>query len=136
METAIDELKRGKAPGPDGMGSDLYRMYKNKVAPFLFLVFEESFKNGALPKTFTRTHTILIPKSEDPLKRQSVTGYRPITLANTDYKILMKIIAKRLQSVISMIVGPHQTCGIKGRSIVTNIHVARSVLQCCDMFFS
>lgn len=45
---------------------------------------------------------------------------------------MMKILAKRLQTVITDLVGPHQTCGIKGRSIFSNIHVARSILECCD----
>lgn len=38
----------------------------------------------------------------------------------------------RLQSVVKEIVGPHQACGIKGRNIVTNTHIARSVLECSD----
>lgn len=97
-------------------------------------MFSEAFEARILPLSFLRTHTVLIPKSEDREKLQSVSGYRPITLANTDYKVLMKIIARRLQGVITMLVGPHQTCGIRGRSIVTNVHVARSVLQCCDIF--
>lgn len=33
---------------------------------------------------------------------------------------------------MTSIVGPHQTCGIRGRSILNNIHVARSILECCD----
>lgn len=45
----------------------------------------------------------------------------------------MKILARRLQSVITELVGPHQTCGIKGRTIFTNMHKARSVLECCDV---
>lgn len=49
-----------------------------------------------------------------------------------DYKIIMKILAKRLQNVICEIVGEHQTCGIRGRSILTNIHIVRSLLELCD----
>lgn len=37
-----------------------------------------------------------------------------------------------MQSIITDLVGPHHTCGIKGRSIFTNIHVARSILEYCD----
>lgn len=135
IQTAISELKVGKSPGPDGLGADFYKRFSDIVTPFLFMVFREAYESKVLPPSFGRTHTVLIPKSEDRVKLQSVSGYRPITLANVDYKILMKILAQRLQSVITSVVGPHQTCGIKGRSIVTNVHVARSVLECCDMFF-
>lgn len=44
----------------------------------------------------------------------------------------MTVLAKQVQSVIQEFVGPHQTCGIKRRSIYTNIHTARSILECCD----
>lgn len=88
------------------------------------------------PLSFRRTHTVLIPKSDDPAQLLSVKSYRPISLANVDYKIFMKVLARRMQSVITTIVGPHQTCGIKGRTIFTNIHVARSILECCDAFGS
>lgn len=37
----------------------------------------------------------------------------------------MKVLARRLQNVICKIVGEHQTRGIKGRSILTNVHIAR-----------
>lgn len=47
----------------------------------------------------------------------------------------MKVLAKRMQGVIKSLIGPHQTCGIKGRTIFTNIHVARSVLEYCDADF-
>lgn len=76
---------------------------------------------------------MLIPKSDDEEKLLLPGSYRPITLANVDYKIFTKALAKRLQSVIKTLVGPHQTCGIKGRSIATNVHTARSVLECCDV---
>lgn len=134
VETAIGNLKGGKSPGPDGLGAAFYKRFSNVLAPFLYRVFTEAFEAGFLPFSFSRTHTVLIPKSDDKAKLQSVTGYRPITLANTDYKVLMKIIARRLQGIITTLVGPHQTCGIQGRSILNNVHVARSVLQCCDVF--
>lgn len=57
--------------------------------------------------------------------------YRLIPLCNVDYKIFTKIIASRLQYVMSKSIGAHQTRGIKGRSIQTNIYVACCVLQTC-----
>lgn len=79
---------------------------------------------------------VLIPKTDDPEKLISVGSYRPISLTNVDYKIYMKVLAKRMQTIITEVVGPHQTCGIKGRKIATNVHVARSVLECCNTFES
>lgn len=74
---------------------------------------------------------ILIPKSEDSVKLRCVTNYRPITLCNTDCKTFSKLLTRRLQHVICQIAEEHhQTCGIKERTIQTNLHIARSVLEC------
>lgn len=135
IEEAIENLNNGKSPGPDGLGADFYKAFKSDLAVFLCDVFRESFSQGCLPPSFSQAHTILIPKSDDPDQLSKVTGFRPITLTNTDYKIFMNILARRLQGVIKTLVGPHQTCGIKGRSIYTNIHVVRSILELCDMDF-
>lgn len=95
-------------------------------------LFNEAFELKALPPSYGEAHTILIPKTEDTDKLKHVTAYRPISLTNVDYKIFMKVLAQRIQTVIKQIVGPHQTCGIKGRTIFSNTHKARCVLECCD----
>lgn len=132
VECAILKLNPGKAPGPDGLSSAFYKKFKHILSPLLAAVYNEAFDLKALPPSFAEAHTILIPKTDNREKLKQVTAYRPISLTNVDYKILMKVIAQRLQTVITELVGPHQTCGIKGRSIFTNIHKARCVLECCD----
>lgn len=132
IQIAIDDLSTGKTPGPDGLGAEFYKEFKTEAAYVLQKVLIEAYENNRLPPSFLRTHTVLIPKSDDPVKLLSVASYRPISLANVDYKIYMKVLTTRLQSVIQCLVGSHQTCGIKGRTIGTNVHVARSILECCD----
>lgn len=129
IRRAIDSLARQKTPGPDGLCAEFYQTFKEAISPVLLSVFNESYENHSLPLSFAEAHTVLIPKSEDKVKKLSVTGYRPITLCNIDYKIFTKIITRRLQSVIGTLIGDHQTCGIRGRSIQTNIHVARSIFE-------
>lgn len=50
-------------------------------------------------------------------------------MCNVDYKIWAKILTTRLQRVITDLLGDQQTCGIRGRAIQSNIHVARSILE-------
>lgn len=132
IQKAVDELPSHKAPGPDGITSEFYKTFKTRSCTVLLNVLREAYDVKKLPPSFLKTHTILIPKSEDSVKLRCVTNYRPITLCNTDYKIFTKILTRRLQHVICQIVGEHQTCGIKGRTIQSNIHIARSVLECCS----
>lgn len=132
IKNAIDDLTTGKSPGPDGLGAEFYKFFKEDIAVILHSVIMEAYEFKRTPPTFRKSHIVLIPKTDDPEKLLAVESYRPISLTNVDYKIFMKVLARRLQGVIKNIVGPHQTCGIQGRSIFTNIHVARSVLECCD----
>lgn len=127
-------MSTGKSPGPDGFGSEFYKAFRTEIAVVLHNVIKEAYRTKKLSPSFRQSHVVLFPKTEDPAALLSVRAYRPITLTNTDYKIFAKVLGRRLQSVITRLVGPHQTCGIKGRSIVTNIHVARTVLECCDAY--
>lgn len=134
IKRAIDDLSPGKAPGPDGLGACFYKTFKLELATVLHRVIVQGYERKQLPRSFCESHVVLIPKSDDPVKLLSVKGYRPISLTNVDYKVYMKVLARRVQGIITTIVGSHQTCGIMGRSIMTNIHVARSVLECVDTF--
>ena len=50
-----------------------------------------------------------------------LANWRPVSLLNTDYKILPKALAKRLQKVIPKIINTDQVGYIKGRYIGENI---------------
>lgn len=129
IELAVDQLPMSKTPGPDGMSGEFYKTFKSLLCPVLLDIFTQSLNLGTLPQSFTRSHTVLIPKYSDREKLRHVDGYRPITLCNVDYKIFAKILSNRLQFAMSILIGAHQTCGLKGRSIQTNIHIARTVLE-------
>lgn len=135
LELAIDQLPLSKTPGPDGISGEFYKAFKGRLCPILMRIFSEALESEAFPQSFTKSHTILIPKSADKEKLRHADGYRPITLCNVDYKIFAKILANRLQFVMSIVVGPHQTCGLKGRSTQTNIHIARTILDFCSNVF-
>src|SRR5581483_10742584 len=51
------------------------------------------------PPSWNETHTILIPKKNQDHTLLSNLILRPITLSNTDLKILSTILAKRLQDI-------------------------------------
>ena len=60
---------------------------------------------------------------------EGLDDYRPITLLNTELKILARVLANRLQVSISDLISPEQTLAVKGRSIKCNLHLIREVLE-------
>jgi len=85
------------SPGPDGFTYAFYKHYSLILAPILANIFNLIAAGQTPPPSWNETHTILIPK-----KNQDCTilsNLRPITLSNTDLKILSTILAKQLQDI-------------------------------------
>ena len=72
----------------------------------------------------------LIPKDENNLT--TLSNWRPITLLNVDYKILAKVIAKRIELVLPKLIHPDQTGFIKGRFIGQNIRLLNDLMAYTD----
>lgn len=70
--------------------------------------------------------TVLLMKGKDPLE---CSGYRPISLLCYDYKILPKILAFQLETVISALISPDQTGFIPGRQSLFNKWRLLSILH-------
>ena len=67
----------------------------------------------------------LLPKKGD---LQQIRNWRPVSLLNTDYKIVSKVLAMRLKNVISLLIGNDQTYCIPDRSIYDSIFLVRDLI--------
>ena len=61
-----------------------------------------------------------------------ISNFRPLTVLNTDLKILAKILANRLQTVLPSLICPEQTCAVKGRTIQDSLHLVRTIIEKVD----
>ena len=60
---------------------------------------------------------------------RELKNWRPVSLLNTDYKILSKILTNRISTVLPTIVPEEQKCGINGRKMN---HVIRNLASYKD----
>lgn len=72
-----------------------------------------------MPKDFTIARIILLPKPGRDFT--NVASYRPISLLNTDYKVLGKVFAERLKLILPKIISPGQIGFVQNRYSVQNI---------------
>ena len=73
----------------------------------------------------------MIPKKDKDIRY--LKNWRPVSLLNTDYKILTKALAQKLQKVIGTIVNEDQVGYIKGRYIGEAIRTIEDVMSASKM---
>ena len=69
-------------------------------------------------------------KKKDPT---DIRNYRPITLLNTDYKTLTKVLAIQLLDHVDQLVHPDQAGFIPNRSIFDHIRLAKAILNYAEV---
>jgi hypothetical protein len=101
----LEELKdvmfmfqKEKSPGPDGWTVELFISFFDHVGEDVLAMVEESRSLGAIAGGLNSMFLTLIPKENNPT---SFDDFRPISLCNLFYKIISKIIAKRIKSILS-----------------------------------
>ena len=130
LTAAVRTLKNGRMPGSDGLPADLYKMFWKDVGPVLYGSVISSFKKEMLHGTARSGVLNLIPKPNKDARY--LKNLRPITLLNTDYKILEKAIAIRLQSALEQIINMDQKGFMPGRRISANIRKMFDVLNAAE----
>uniref|UniRef100_A0AAR2KU71 Reverse transcriptase domain-containing protein n=1 Tax=Pygocentrus nattereri TaxID=42514 RepID=A0AAR2KU71_PYGNA len=126
IRAAIKTMQTNKAPGPDGFPLEFFKKFEKKLGPLLLAVFEESLGVGSLPQSMTQASiSLLLKKDKDPT---SCASYRPLSLLNTDIKILAKALALRLEAVLPNIISSAQNGFIKGRQLFFNTRTLLNVI--------
>lgn len=65
-------------------------------------------------------------------EQTNIKNYRPISLTNTDYKIIAFVFARRLQKVIDNLINENQSAYIKGRYIGENARIILDLFNYCE----
>lgn len=126
LSLAISSMKGGKCPGPDGIPIEIYKIFKDKLITPLLDMYNESLNNGSLPPSLNMAEISLILKPGKP--STLCTSYRPISLLNNDLKILCKVLARRLDTLLPQMVHPDQNGFVQGRQGFHNIRRVLNIL--------
>ena len=119
LAEAVKGLKHGKAPGCDGLPSEFYQMFFSKINEVLLSTMNEAYREGQLYPSALRGIISLIPKKGKDCRQ--IKNMRPITLLNTDYKLIEKILANRLKPALKVLIDMDQKGFMTDRRISCNI---------------
>ena len=126
IKEAIFQMDKYKAPGSDGFGAAFFQDYWHIINKDVCHAIKTFFCEGKLLKQINHTLITLIPKVDNP---SSLVHFRPISLCNTLYKIITKIMVNRMRPIIERIVDPVQGAFVPKRSIYDNILLAHEIMN-------
>ncbi|KAH1046042.1 hypothetical protein J1N35_036826 [Gossypium stocksii] len=92
----------------------------------LFEVMSEFFTSGKLEKSINSSFITLILKVENPI---GTLDFRPICLVSSSYKIVSKVLSRRLREIVGEVVSDTQCAFIKGRQIFDGVLIANELIH-------
>ncbi|GAU37589.1 hypothetical protein TSUD_365100 [Trifolium subterraneum] len=114
-----------KAPGPDGFQGVFFRQYWHILGDDIYEMINQAFTTGQLNPTLAETLICLIPKVDCP---KHFKDFRPISLCNTLYKLITKILVNRLRPMLDSIIGPFQSSFLPGRGTCDNAIILQEII--------
>ena len=118
LTAALNKMNTNKSPGPNGLTTEFYRTFWTELEEDMVDLFNYNYSLGNMTPSQRASLLRLLYKKND---RELLTNWRPISLLNTDYKILATLLATRLRSTLPDVVHNDQTCGIPERTIFDSV---------------
>lgn len=119
LTKALNKIPSNKSPGPDGLPAEFYRHFWDILSPLFNRVIIEIKRSSTIPTHMnTAAMTLLLKPNKDPSHPSS---YRPLSLLNTDLKIITKALATRIETVTPTLIHPDQTGFIRNRYATDNV---------------
>ncbi|GJQ88864.1 RNA-directed DNA polymerase, eukaryota [Tanacetum coccineum] len=117
-----------KSPGPDGFSFEFFLKFWDTVGSDFCEAVEWFFEHSSFSRGCNSSFIALIPKNQDP---KFVNDYRPISLIGSLYKVVTKILANRLSSVIPGLISDVQTAFLPNRQILDGPFIINELLSWC-----
>ena len=127
LSTALNGMAKGKSPRTNWFTSDFFRNFWDYVDIFLLRAVSEGVQSQTPLNSHRESVVTPIPKQGKP--KDSLKGWRPISLLNVDFKIVSAAIANRLKTVMHQLISSTQTAYIAGRFIGENGRLIYDIIE-------
>lgn len=129
IDAAVDSCNSRKAPGPDGYNFHFIKSAWEVIKFDIYSIIDEFQASCRLPKGSNVAFIALVAKCNNP---EGFKDFRPISMVGCVYKIISKLLARRLQGVMNSLIGPNQSSFIAGRQILDGALIAGELIETCQ----
>ncbi|KAJ9567283.1 hypothetical protein OSB04_003249 [Centaurea solstitialis] len=123
---ALNDCGNNKSPGPDGFTTAFLKKFWGIIKGDLMAALDWFWEKEDLSKGCNSSFVTLIPKNTSPI---GLNDFRPISLVGILYKVLTKVLAERMKSVLENVISNVQSAFLKGRSILDGVLVANETVS-------
>lgn len=114
-----------KAPGANDLHEAFFQHHWDIIGDSICKIVMKVFQGAKMEKGLNKTLITFIPKVTRP---ESIKEFRSIRLFNVSYKLIAKIIANRLKSIMPYLISITQASFVKG-CVSDNIIMATKVIH-------
>ena len=105
IDLLIKQIPTDKAPGPDGFNGLFMKKCWQIIKEDFYKLCDTFFELDVNLESINNSFITLVAKINSP---ETVNDFRPISLLNMDIKLLIKLLADRLQLVILQLLHANQ----------------------------
>lgn len=131
VEEVVKALRSECSTGIDGISNEFYKRYWHLIGRDFVEVITEIEQTGQLASMQNLGVITLLYKAGD---RNELSNWRPITVLNTDYKIIEKVLSNRIKPILNRVIQNDQKAYRKGRQIGENVRLNEDVITYCENY--
>jgi len=129
IDAIVRSLPNNKSPRPDGFNNEFLKKSWPTIKCDFYDLCNDFYNHPVYLRSINSSYKTLIPKIDGARK---VKDFKPISLLNLSVKLLTKLLANRLQPLITSLVHKKQYGFIKKRTIQDYVEWAYEYIHLCQ----